>query len=189
MERKWDSRLDALGVRLEAPDQAEYRLVEARWRGPDESGDKHHIYVRVLDRNGAPLQDQEFRITNGGQRIERTKGPGFDDFYGNYPMFAGGVYAVDIPTDVASDRVTGLSRSFGGNPHANSSVLLLFQRGAAITAPVPPPPPADPVPTPPTPPAGQPPAIDAATRARLLALLDQAQAEIAAARALLEVQE
>lgn len=176
MERKWDPRLDALGARLEAPDQAEYRLVEARWRSPEESGDKHHIFVRVLDRNGAPVQDQEYRIRNGETRIERTKGPGFDDFYGNYPMFAGNVYSVDIPAG-SSDRVTGLSRSFGGNPHANTSVVLVFQQGAAVVTPTPPPP------------AGQPPAIDAATRARLLALLDQAQAEIDAARALLEVPE
>ncbi len=105
MERKWDPRLDDLGVRLEAPAQAEYRLVEASWVDPSEANDKRHIYVRVLDKDGTPLEGHPFRITNGGVRIERTKGPGFDQYWGNYPMFGGGVYTVDIP-DVTSDKLT-----------------------------------------------------------------------------------
>ncbi len=82
MERKWDPRLDELGVRLEAPSEAEYRLVEARWVGPDEAGDKRLIYVRVLDERGTPQEGQPYRITNGGERIERTKSGGFDQFWG-----------------------------------------------------------------------------------------------------------
>jgi len=99
--------LDKLGVRLEAPASAEYRLVEARWLGQAESGDKHHIYVRVLDEDGAPIENHPFRITNGGVRVERTKGRGLDNYYGNFPMFARGVYAVDI-SDATSDKVVGL---------------------------------------------------------------------------------
>jgi len=60
MERKWDPRLDDLGVHLEAPAQAEYRLVEASWVGSSEANDKRHIYVRVLDRDGTPLEGQPF---------------------------------------------------------------------------------------------------------------------------------
>jgi hypothetical protein len=198
MERKWDSRLTELGARLEAPANAEYRLVEARWVGPDEAGDKRLIYVRVLDPAGAPLEGQPFRITNGGERIERTKSGGFDQFWGNYPMFAAGPFAVDIP-DVVSDRISGLPRGSKENPHANTCYYLVFQRGAAIVEPIPTPEPApepipvpepepipvpEPEPTPiPAPPAAQ---LDEATRRRLLALLDQAQAELEAARKLLE---
>ncbi|MDQ1301210.1 MAG: hypothetical protein QG637_1131 [Chloroflexota bacterium] len=202
MERKWDSRLDELGVRLEAPEQAEYRLVEGRWVGPDEAGDKRLIYVRVLDPSGAPLEGQPFRITNGGERIERTKGGGFDQFWGNYPMFSAGLYAVDIP-DATSDKVSYLPTGFKEDPYANTCYYLVFQRGASVVEPIPTPDPEpiplptpdpepipvpepDPTPIPPPLPTPAPPKLDEATRGRLLALLDQAQAELAAARKLLE---
>lgn len=212
MNRHWDPNLDRLDVRLEAPDQARYRLVEARWQGQAEAGDKHHIYVRVLDENGAPLQDHPFRVSNGGVILERTKGPGFDDFYGNHPMFAGGSYTVDIP-DGASERVVNLHIGTPANAYTNACFFLVFQRGAVIAVPEPEPPkpeppkpeppkpeppkpeppkpePPKPEPPKPEPPKPEPPAprpaLDAATRAQLLKLLDQAQAELDAARALLE---
>jgi hypothetical protein len=194
MERKWDSRLDALGVRLEAPEQAEYRLVEARWVGPDEAGDKRLIYVRVLDPSGAPMEGQLFRITNGGERIERTKGGGFDQFWGNYPMFSAGPYAVDIP-DATSDKISQLLTGLKADPHANTCFYLVFQRGANIVAPIPDPDPIpipipipdpDPIPVPIPIPDPVTPKLDEATRRQLLALLDQAQAELEAARKLLE---
>ena len=180
MERKWDPRLTDIGVRLEAPATAQYRLVEASWRSAIESGDKHHIFVRILDDHGTPLEGQRFRITNGGPRIEYTKAGGYDLFWGNFPMFAGGVYSVDIP-NTSSDKVTGVHSGAPGNAYANTSVYLVFQRGVSVT---PPAPPAPPPPGPPLPPP--PPALDPARKAELLALLDKAQAEIDAARALLE---
>jgi hypothetical protein len=181
MERKWDSHLDAIGVRLETPASAQYRLVEARWRGPEESGDKHHIYVRILDEAGKPLEGQPFQVKNGDVFIERTKGPGFDDYYGNFPMFAGGRYTLDIP-DATSDRVTGLATGLPNDPYANTSVVLVFQQGADVEATQPGKP--EPEPVKPQLPGG--PTQDKATQTRLLELLDQAQAEIEAARKLLE---
>ena len=178
MEREWDFRLDALGVRVESPPDSQVRLVKARWVGPDEAGDKFYIFVRVQDEQGKPLQGQEFRVEFQAdtleRRVDRTKGPGLDDFYGNFPMFTGLVHTVDIP-GVTSDRVIGLKRGAPGNPGANTCIYLVFQRGASIVSP-PPPPPAP----------GQPSKIDDATRQRLLALLDKAQVEIDAARVLLE---
>lgn len=190
MERKWDPRLDELGARLEAPPEAQYRLVEARWAGPDEAGDKRLIYVRVLDENGTPQEGQPYRITNGGERIERTKSGGFDQFWGNYPMFAAGPYAVDIP-NATSDRISNLPRGTKNDPGANTCYYLVFQRGAVIATPPPTPgpePPSVPPPGPtpgPVPPAPAP-GLDEETRRRLLALLDQAQSELEAARKLLE---
>lgn len=188
MERKWDPRLDELGVQLEAPTEAEYRLVEARWADPAEAGDKRLIYVRVLDENGSPQEGQPYRITNGGERIERTKSGGFDQFWGNYPMFSPGPYAVDIP-NATSDRISNLRTGTKDNPAANTCYYFVFQRGARITAPGPTPGPEPPAgPTPPSEPSPAPPAagLDEATRRRLLALLDQAQSELEAARKLLE---
>jgi len=182
MERKWDPRLDDLGVRLEAPVQADYRLVEASWVGPDEANDKRHIYVRVLDKDGTPLEGQPFRITNGGVRIERTKGPGFDQYWGNYPMFGGGVYAVDLP-DVTSDKLTHLVTGSKADPFTNACYVVVFQHSAEVAPPPTPPPGPGPGPTPDPDPGIK---IDEATRARLLGLLDQAQAELNAARKLLE---
>jgi hypothetical protein len=177
MELKWDPRLDELGVRLEAPAQAEYRLVEASWVDPSEANDKRHIYVRVLDEEGTPLEGQPFRITNGGVRIERTKGPGFDQYWGNYPMF-GGVYAVDIP-DVTSDKLTHMVTGSKGDPNRNTCYVLVFKHTGEVA----PPPPPEPPPGPPPDPGVE---LDEATRARLLGLLDQVQAELDAARKLLE---
>lgn len=194
MERKWDSRLDGMGVHLEAPANAEYRLIEARLAGPEEAGDKRLIYVRVLDPSGAPQEGQPFRISNGGERIERTKSGGFDQFWGNYPMFFAGPYAVDIPNAV-SDKISNLPRDLKDNSDANICYYLVFQRGAEIIEPIPTPEPIpvpepEPIPVPeptpepiPAPPTGQ---LDEAMRRRLLALLDQAQAELEAARKLLE---
>ena len=180
MERKWDPRLTDAGVRLEAPAAVQYRLVEASWRSAAESGDKHHIFVRILDDRGTPLEGQRFRVTNGGARIEYTKAGGYDQFWGNFPMFAGGVYSVDIP-NASSDQVTGARTGMPGNAYANTSIYLVFQRGVSVTPPGPPTPPPQVPPIPPPPPA-----LDAAKKAQLLALLDKAQSEIDAARALLE---
>ena len=174
MPRVWDSRLDALGVRVVTPAGAQVHLVEARWLDASQAGDKFHIFVRVQDANGQPQRDQEFRVRftteTAETRIERTKGPGLDDFFGNFAMFPGLSYAVDIPS-ATSEQVTGLVRGAPGNPAANSSFFLVFQRGAPVE--------------PPRPDDG-PPTLDETTRRRLVALLDQAQAEIDAARALLE---
>jgi hypothetical protein len=190
MERKWDPRLNDLGVRLEAPVQAEYRLVEASWVDPSEAHDKRHIYVRVLDKDGAPLEGQPFRITNGGVRIERTKGPGFDQYWGNYPMFGGAVYAVDIP-DITSDKIVHLVAGLKGDPSRNTCFILVFQRGVDVSLQPGPGPAPEPTPGPtpgpgPTPEPSPGIKLDEATRARLLGLLDQAQAELDAARTLLE---
>jgi hypothetical protein len=171
MEHKWDPRLDELGVRLEAPAQAEYRLVEASWVDPSEADDKRHIYVRVLDKDGTPLEGHPFRITNGGVRVEHTKGPGFDQYWGNHPMSGGGVYAVDIP-EVISDKLTHMVTGSQGDPLLNTCYVLVFQRSVEIT--------------PPTSEPGSGVKLDEATRARLLGLLDQADAELNAARKLLE---
>jgi hypothetical protein len=217
-ERTWDPQLDALGVKLVSPDTAQYRLVSAKWLAPAEARDKHHIYVRILDEQGKPLQDQAFRVTNGGVVIARTKGPGLDDYYGNFPMFANGHYTVDIP-NATSDQVMGLFTGLPTNPYLNTSFYLVFERGATITQPG-----GGEQPEPGTQPGGgdvqpgdqggaepqpgggdvepgdqgsqtepggsepQPgaaPRLDPATRAQLLALIDQAQAEINAARTLL----
>lgn len=182
MERKWDPRLDALGVHVETPANAQFRLVEARWVPPNEAGDKFYVYVRVQNEQGKPIQGTEFRVEFRADtlvhHVDRTKGPGLDDFYGNFPMFPGLVHSVDIPGAV-SDKVTGLKRGTPGVPDANTCIYLIFQRGAQVSTPPAPPPPPQPQPA-------QPPAMDDATRRRLLALLDKAQAEIDAARTLLE---
>ncbi|MCW5860652.1 MAG: hypothetical protein KIS63_20330, partial [Caldilineales bacterium] len=134
MNRDWDSRLDAMGARLETRPDAEFHLVEARWQDEKASGDKHHIYLRVLDENGKPIEGHFFRVSNGGVYVDRTKGPGFDDYWGNFPMFAGGAYTVDIPTG-ASDRVINLPSGTPANRYANTCFFLVFQRGQASPPP------------------------------------------------------
>ncbi len=107
-------------------------------------------------------------------------------------MFAPGPYAVDIP-NATSDRISNLPRGTKDNPAANTCYYLVFQRGAMVTPPgspptpqPPPTPPPGPTPGPEPPPVPPPSGLDEETRRRLLALLDQAQSELEAARKLLE---
>jgi hypothetical protein len=79
---------------------------------------------------------------------------------------------VDIP-DATSDKIHLVSGTTE-DPSANTCYYLVFQHDADVSQPGP-----GPTPTP-----G--PGMDEATRARLLGLLDQAQAELNAARKLLE---
>ena len=81
-------------------------------------------------------------------------------------------------------RASDASARKGGtkaDPFKNACYLLVFQRSAEVAPPPTPPP--GPGPTPDPDPGIK---IDEATRARLLELLDQAQAELNAARKLLE---
>ena len=126
-----------------SPPNAQVRLVEARWVGPAEAGDKAYMYVRVQDEQGKPLPGRSFGLnskpTRSNSRVERTKGPGLDDFYGNFPMYPGVVHTVDIPGGT-SDRVIGVKRGAPDNPGANTCIYLVFQHGAIIVSPPPPPP-------------------------------------------------
>jgi hypothetical protein len=112
--RDWDYRMKYLGkgVRLEPTAEADktyWRLVEGQWRDLKESQGRRHIYVKLLDRDGKPLEGAKFRVQDGGRALVPTKGP-VDQFLGNYPMYGAiGTYTVDVAEkDYPSDKVTNV---------------------------------------------------------------------------------
>lgn len=131
----WDSRLDTLGVRLErstAP--TAWRLVSAVYLDDQEANNKHHIFVKALQADGAPAAGVRFVGDWVGRRADEdppfgTTGPSGE---ANMPMFInmhpeqrdGIIFATT--TDQPSDVVRGMG--LPNNHHV--CFVLTFQRNA-----------------------------------------------------------
>lgn len=119
----WDSRLDALGIRLiSAPPVTGHpiwRLVEARWESPEEAGGLHHVFIRLLDEEGHPVVGQQVQLLWGdGSAEAQTNETG-----ANFPLYGPvGEYSVQVAG--VSDRVVGLG--LPQKRHVN--YRLTFQR-------------------------------------------------------------
>jgi CRP-like cAMP-binding protein len=107
--RAWDGRLSQLGVTVQdaniAPGQTYWRLAEVRWADEQEAGGKHHIYVEVLDQNGARVVGAPINITwADGAYTNVTEDKSPPDYAFNYQMYAtGNAYNVKVdgkPSDV-----------------------------------------------------------------------------------------
>lgn len=134
-ELEWDPRLDALKVKAEpanvAPGQTYWKLVRAIYQGPDESGEKHHIYFTVLDSQGKPQANQKVWQ---GWPADKTDATTNEQGETNIPLWASyapdrgesGPYSAWVD-GLPSDRVSGL-----GLPHKRHvSFLLTWQRAIA----------------------------------------------------------
>ncbi len=136
--RDWDYRLNYLGkgVKLE-PASAPlggsvsgpyWKLVEARWLDPEESGGASHIFAKALDTDGNPLENAAFIVSRpDAQDLVRTKGS-VDSFWGNYTMYGLlGTYAVEMSEGGhASERVTGVGLGTEEVPGAWTSTAFRF---------------------------------------------------------------
>ncbi len=133
--RKWDSRLDLLGVRVEpaavAPGQPYWRLVEARWANEQESQGKHHIYVNVLDENGQRITGQPVVVRwHDGQVVIKTEDKPEPEFSCNFQMYTV-LGAYDLYVDgLPSDKVLGMGLGTPELPNwtIHTSFYLVFQR-------------------------------------------------------------
>ena len=133
--RKWDSRLDLLGVRVEpaavAPGQPYWRLVEARWANEQESQGKHHIYVDVLDENGQRIIGQPVVVRwHDGQVVIKTEDKPEPEFSCNFQMYTV-LGAYDLYVDgLPSDKVLGMGLGTPELPNwtIHTSFYLVFQR-------------------------------------------------------------
>lgn len=141
---EWDSRLDAMGVRLvrAQPPAGEtcYRLVKAKWFNEMESQGRHHIFVDVLDEGGQRIIGQRVIVSNGGQTVLVTEDKPPPELSCNMPMFAVlGSYSCQV--EGISDAVTGMGMGSAEAPTfaLHTSFELTFQREEA--GPPPPPPP------------------------------------------------
>lgn len=133
--RKWDSRLDLLGVRVEpaavAPGQPYWRLVEARWANEQESQGKHHIYVDVLDENGERIIGQPVVVRwHDGQVVIKTEDKPKPECSCNFQMYTV-LGAYDLYVDgLPSDKVLGMGLGTPELPNwtIHTSFYLVFQR-------------------------------------------------------------
>jgi hypothetical protein len=119
--RRWDPRLEALGVRIEpaavAPGQSHWRLVEARWTNERESGGKHSIYVEAVGAHGNRLLGQPVTVEWSGHSlvlpVEDRPAP---DWAVNFPMYSTlGSYSVRVG-GAPSDRIVGLGLGTAETP-------------------------------------------------------------------------
>jgi hypothetical protein len=122
----WDPRLSELGVRLALASpvagQSVWRLIEARWESPEESGGLHHVFIRLLNEEGRPVVGQRIQlIWRDGSAETQT-----DETGANFPLYGPlGEYSVQVAG--ISDRVIGLG--LPQKHHVN--YRLTFQRVGA----------------------------------------------------------
>jgi hypothetical protein len=144
VERVWDSRLDHQGVRLlpaEVIDGQEYwRLIGAKWYDQTEShlaGGDHHIYVRVLDADGCPLENVKFHVIEGGLSYDVVQDKGaIDNYRKDVPMWhVLGTYTIYvIEGGLPSDRVEGMGMGNVDVPgyKLHTSFDLIFIRSTCM---------------------------------------------------------
>ena len=133
--RRWDPRLDDLGVVLEPatvePSEPHWRLVAAKWADPIESAGRHNIFFEVLDEEEARVGGQEVLIDwPGGQQTLPIK-PGPPPEWGaDFPMFATlGAYGASVGGSAPSDRVAGMGMGIPEFPDVkyHTSFYLTYQ--------------------------------------------------------------
>jgi hypothetical protein len=133
--RIWDPRLENLGVYLvpatASPGEAYWRLVEARWADPDESGGRHNIFIDVLDAQGERAMGQEVRVGWPDGSVNLTIDKPLDQEWGtNFSMYGTlGSYDV-LVLDLPSDRIYGLGLGTAEEPDVShhTSFYLIYRR-------------------------------------------------------------
>jgi len=140
----WDARLDPLGVKLTRSSATPaWRLIAARYQDVNEAGGNHHVFLKVLNENDAPVPGIKFAVDWVGREsgdqpaIVTTDASGaancplwaaFDPAKRNGAYF---VYAKGSP----SDQVSGMG--LPGGKQVNFVLTFKWDSGA----PPPPPPP------------------------------------------------
>jgi hypothetical protein len=83
------------------------KLKKVEWLNPEEADGKHHIFVKVLDRNGDPVDGVEVSFWNGGMAKQFTM---FKDGWStSFPMYnVLGSYGVYVGKTSESDHISGL---------------------------------------------------------------------------------
>ncbi len=129
---EWDARLDDLGVTLErssAP--SAWRVVSAAYQDAAESGDKHHVFFKVLRPNGEPMPGFKFVIDwlNRDPSDEPAVVTTDSNGEANCPLWAAmhpdlkdGIYFV-LPKTEPGDTVRGLGLPSG----KHISFVLTYQ--------------------------------------------------------------
>ena len=127
-----------------APSQ-QYKLIESRRLTPCENRGLHHIFIKVVDAAGNPVDGVTFVQTPADQigsvldkMVTGTKGPGLAEFVmWNFAHY--GVYVThDGTTPASSDVAQGLNSNFtdeatcadggGGNTLFHNSFNVVFQK-------------------------------------------------------------
>lgn len=133
----WDARLDQLGIRWISATvpagQPYWRLIKAEFWDENQSQNRHHIYMNVLDEAGARLIGQKLIVEWPDEKlvvVTEDKPP--PEYSANYPLEInhyppwGTLGAFTVWVDgLPSDKVAGM-----GLPSRNKPVVywLTFQR-------------------------------------------------------------
>lgn len=136
----------AAAVPAAAPAPAvEWKLIEARRLTPCENKGNHHIFIKVLDAAGNPLDGVvlvQSPSGNFGQVLDRTvsgaKGPGLAEFTmwkkADYSVFVANGDGSPASTDFANGLTSGFTDEAncpdggGGNTLFHNSFSVIFQR-------------------------------------------------------------
>jgi len=130
----WDSRLNALGVRIEparaAQGQSYWRLISASWANEQQAAGKHSIYVEVLGADGKRRVGQPvvFQWPAGSITLPVEDRP-LPDWGANFPMYATlGSYSASV-VGAPSDKVVGMGLGTVETPDftVHTTFYLTFQ--------------------------------------------------------------
>lgn len=157
--QSWDKRLDVRGVWLgvvEAAPDLQWHVTDGRWFNEDESQGRHHVFLKVLDANGALAMGVSVRFGwSSGSQVKKTEKK-HDDWLG---QGAAGDYSLDfdmyepapsywlkIDDGQPSDELQGLGLGSIEQPHykIHTSYAFAVQLLPTQTPPQPEPVPAHP---------------------------------------------
>lgn len=119
---EWDPRLDQRGASLQAaavaPGQGYWKLVKARWYDEQESGNRQHILVDLLDENDQRAVGLPVRIDwEGGEATITTEAKPGEEYAANFALAVPAPFYNAAPNDGnPADAVLGMGLGSLSNP-------------------------------------------------------------------------
>ena len=96
--KKWDNRLDYIGVTYEPG--VVWKVEEAEWRDEEESNGMCAIFVRILDSDGTPIPNKEFFVSREDAIDRVSTKDAQDNFWGDYTLYGAlGTYTICVTED------------------------------------------------------------------------------------------
>ncbi|MBX3054478.1 MAG: hypothetical protein KF753_23600 [Caldilineaceae bacterium] len=120
---EWDPRLTQRGASLQAaavaPGQGYWKLIKARWYNEQESGNRQHILVDVLDENSQRKAGIAMRVYwEGGQAGITTEPKPGEEYAANYALSFPAPFYNTVPNDGhPADAVLGMGLGSLENPN------------------------------------------------------------------------
>jgi hypothetical protein len=114
-----------------APDEAHWRLVEARWADEAESQGLHHIFIEVLDAQGQRVLGQPVTVSAPDGTVTVTiEDKPYPEYGANVAMWKTlGNYSAQVGGGLASDQILGMGMGVADCTFCwiHTSFFLTFQ--------------------------------------------------------------